>query len=791
MTKIDLHLHSKYSEHPSEWFLQRLGAKESYTEPEALYQLAKERGMNFMTITDHNKIDGALLLKQKYPTETIVGMEATTYFPEDGCKIHVLLYGIDASQYEQIQEKRKNIYELREYIRAHNIAYSIAHATFSINSKLTATHLEKLVLMFDVFEGINGGRSYLFNHKWMELLKRLTPTHIQQLREKYQIEPISNDPWIKSFTGGSDDHSGLFVGETYTNSDADNVDEVLAAIKNKKTYAAGEHNNYKYLAFTVYKVAYEFVKNKNANPSQSMLYQISQKIFESKALNLTERFKLYRLKSSNKRTGDRIRILLSEIIEEVRDVEPMQTKKRLDIVFDKVGDIVDEFFKRIFTALGHDFSKGDLASTIMNLASSLPGIFLTIPFLSTLRHMYVNREAIDQFQQRLEISLPDQSRRILWFTDTINDLNGVAETLKEFGWMAYRQNKNMKIVTSVVKNERDKTLPPNTIFLPAFFTLKLPYYESYLLKFPSLLKSIEILAEEEPAEIYISTPGPIGLLGLLLAKVLNVKCTGIYHTDFTLEIDKIVNDHALTELVETAAKWFYSAMDVIKVPTNEYVKLLEQRGLEPWKLRLLTKGIDTALFDNKNGTTPDFYRQFNLKPGINLLYAGRISQDKHLDFLIEIYRHLLETRPDINLLVVGDGPYLTQLKAKTGPLDRIYFTGRMARTDLPAIYSFADIFVFPSTTDTFGMVVMEAQSCGLPSVVSSIGGPREIIQDGETGFMAKENDLPDWTQKIAKLIDLKQHQQPQFEQMKRTARQNIINRYSWDKCFQEIWNGLN
>ena len=84
MIKIDMHVHSKYSEHPSDWFLQRLGAKESYTEPEHLYRTAKQRGMDYVTITDHNRIDGALLLKEKYPQDVLIGLEATTYFPENG-----------------------------------------------------------------------------------------------------------------------------------------------------------------------------------------------------------------------------------------------------------------------------------------------------------------------------------------------------------------------------------------------------------------------------------------------------------------------------------------------------------------------------------------------------------------------------------------------------------------------------------------------------------------------------------------------------------------------------------
>jgi len=113
---VDLHVHSIHSEHPSEWFLQRLGAKESYTDPDLVYQKAMKAGMSFVTITDHNSITGALMLKKKYPKDTFVGVETTAYFPEDRCKIHILIYDIDENQFDEIQKIRENIYLLRDYI---------------------------------------------------------------------------------------------------------------------------------------------------------------------------------------------------------------------------------------------------------------------------------------------------------------------------------------------------------------------------------------------------------------------------------------------------------------------------------------------------------------------------------------------------------------------------------------------------------------------------------------------------------------------------------------------------
>ena len=151
-----MHVHSRFSDHPSEWILQKLGAAESYTDPEFIFQTAKQRGMTFVTITDHNRIEGSLSLKERYPGEVFTGVEATATFPEDGCDVHVLVYGLSQAEFAEIDRLRQDIYELRDYLKQRNLAHAVAHATFAVNGRLTLEHLEKLVLLFDHFEGING-----------------------------------------------------------------------------------------------------------------------------------------------------------------------------------------------------------------------------------------------------------------------------------------------------------------------------------------------------------------------------------------------------------------------------------------------------------------------------------------------------------------------------------------------------------------------------------------------------------------------------------------------------------
>ena len=306
MAKADLHIHSKYSDHPSEWFLQRLGARESYTDPEYIYKTMKEQGMDFITLTDHNEIEGSMILKAKYPDKVFTGVESTVYFPEDDCKIHLLIYDITESEFKEIQILRTDIYQLRDFIKEKNLAHSVAHATFAINNKLNIDHLEKLILLFDVFETINGARNVVSNITWHDSLSNLTPDHIDNLYKKYQILPFSDKPWIKGFTGGSDDHAALFQGQTYTLANAITPKEFINQIKEKQTYPGGRHNNFQTLAFSIYKVAYDFSKNKNEKSSKSFLSNLTQYIFEKKGLGLKDTIQFRILKSSPKNNSHQI-----------------------------------------------------------------------------------------------------------------------------------------------------------------------------------------------------------------------------------------------------------------------------------------------------------------------------------------------------------------------------------------------------------------------------------------------------------------------------------------------------
>ena len=760
---------------------------ESYTDPFLIYEKAKKAGMTFVTLTDHNSIDGCLLLKERYGDSVITGVESTTYFPEDGCKVHLLVYGINEQHFKEIQKLRKDIYELREYIREQKLAHSIAHATYSVQGgRLTVNHLEKLIVLFNFFEAINGSRNRSDNLQWMHILKNLTPACLSDLCAKHSLEPFDGEPWIKGLTAGTDDHGGIFIGRTYTELDAWDSDHLLAALKEKRSFPGGSHSDYQSLAFSVYKVLYDCSKQKQNYRANSLLSQLTETLFESKPMGMLNKIRIKRLGMRAMKQESEICRSFYELALTIQKQAFPSIGEAIQFVDSKLAHIADEFLKVFSSSLEENLNNIDLPKLVQNVAASLPGIFLSLPFMFALRHLNENRILVDELTSDLQLSNTSERSRILWFTDTINDLNGVSYTLHEIGRLAHRKGLNLKIVASLDDVGPGETVPPYILNLPFIHSFRLPFYERYSLKVPSVLRSLKEIYRYDPDTIYISTPGPVGLVGLLGAKLMNVKSVGFYHTDFTLQTSKIVDDLSVANMLEAYTKWFYGATDEIRVPTKEYIKMLERRGFESRKLHLFKRGIDTRIFLPRFAGRAFLKERWGLNGDKTLLYVGRISKDKSLDFLLETFSKLSEARPSAKLLIVGDGPHLQELQKRANGTKSILFAGRIEHEELSLIYSGADLFLFPSTTDTFGKAVLEAQACGCPAVVSDEGGPKELIVDGKTGFVAEAGNLSDWTRKIERALSMMDHSPIAYQKMKEEARTHAVKNHSWDEALDGL-----
>ena len=226
--------------------------------------------------------------------------------------------------------------------------------------------------------------------------------------------------------------------------------------------------------------------------------------------------------------------------------------------------------------------------------------------------------------------------------------------------------------------------------------------------------------------------------------------------------------------------WFYNQMDLVFVPSGSTAEELAQKGIEPQKLRVYPRGVDVERFhpSKRNGVLE---KRYQVKDGLKLLYVGRVSKEKNLQLLGKAFKSLVRSHPELKLFIVGDGPYLEEMRREMAGTPCI-FTGYLAGEELAEVYASCDLFVFPSTTDTFGNVVLEAQASGLPVIVTDSGGPRENVINGETGVIVPGDD----EESLANAIDQLLARPQRLKEMGRAARDYVQQR-SFAAAFHASW----
>lgn len=259
--RADLHVHSKHSNRPTEWFLRGLQAPESFTEPLEIYRVAKRRGMRFVTISDHDTVDGSLAIA--HLPDTFLSSEVTVSFPEDGCDIHCLVIGVTEAQHEEIQRRRHDVYAFRRYLLDEDVLYSVAHPLYRVNDRLTLDHLEELLVLFQRFEARNGIHHRRSNALVERLFGALTPDLIDRFADRHDLEPVGVQPWHKHFTGGSDDHGGFYVATTFTETPAANtVGELLDHLRAGSSVPGGGSGSSRKLARSLYAISDDYCRHR-------------------------------------------------------------------------------------------------------------------------------------------------------------------------------------------------------------------------------------------------------------------------------------------------------------------------------------------------------------------------------------------------------------------------------------------------------------------------------------------------------------------------------------------------
>lgn len=792
-SRADLHVHSKYSDRPSEWFLRRIGAPECFTEPEEIYRRAKRAGMDFVTISDHNCIRGALEIA--HLPGTFISCEVTTYFPEDGCKIHCLVSGIDEGQFAQIQQLRENIYELQQYLAAEQIIHTITHPLYAINDRMTVDHVERLLLLFDRFESINGTRDARAAEIVQVVFSSLTPELIAQMAERQGIEPRGPEPWRKCFTAGSDDHSGVHCASAHTTTPyAEDVHEFLGHLRRGDHRPAGQPGGSVLLGHCVYHIAYDYYKHRFVTGDHGKPNLVGE-LFEV-LLREPEQPKVVSL-------GQRVRSMVAQFVKprQIRKLSEVEQSlvqefatlfsepEERDVASDPTSDRrTFQIASRVSHALGFSLvkkfgrylSEGRLIDSLQTVASLGPIALGIAPYLAAFSTQHKDERLLRQVAERFPTAAAfrEKSDRKVWVTDTLSEVNGVARTIRTLAGKAIEHGKKLTVLSC---NDDE---PPTGIDVKNFRpvgTFPLPEYESQKLCFPPFLEMIEYIERSKFNEVVISTPGPLGLTALAAVHLLRLRSTGIYHTDFPMFVRYMTQDEALEELTWRYMLWFYEQLDTILVPSEFYRTQLIHRGFDPTKLEVMVRGVDIDHF-NPGRRDRGFWKRYGLDDSLKFLYVGRISKEKNLDELVEAFRKLESRGCQADLVIVGEGPFKPELQRRNGSR-RIAFTGVLQGDELATAYASADVFVFPSTSDTFGNAVLEAQACGLPAIVTNRGGPGDIVRPHHSGTivdLASRDALTEAMLQLAEDADLR-------TAMGQRAVENANSR-TWDQVFHDFWH---
>jgi glycosyltransferase involved in cell wall biosynthesis len=818
--RIDFHVHSDSSTRPSQWALQKIGCPESFTAPLRVYETAKAKGMTHVTITDHNTIAGALQITH-FP-DTFISEEITSYFPEDGCKLHVLALDITEPQHHEIQYIRPNVYDLVNYFDQNKIFNIVAHPLYSLNGRFSTDHFEKMLLLFMNFE-LNGSRNKRENNCLSGILNHLKPDDIFRLSAKHNLEPKTGTPWCKRLFGGSDDHSGLNIARTYTEIlGAGSLAELITEMDACSLIVHARAATPKTMAHNLYGIAYQFYRNKfdlQRYSEKDVLMRFLDRSLRgdfpdtSGGIKSEMLSKLYFLWHFRKQKKEIARDTKAPVSESLMELLKFETRR---LLLDNPGlisalnemdskwksaevgwfNFVNEAANRVMVHFGNhllDHLSGANVFNIFHTIGSAAGLYtLLAPYFIAYTLFSKDKALTDGIynQFSVEPARPIDSLasgrttvpNVAHFTDTFYDVNGVAKTLQEQIKAAINTHKRMTVITCLSHLILSQQKMPDAgikNFEPVG-AYELPEYPEQKIFYPPLLEMLDYCYENRFTHIHSATPGPVGLAALVIAKILRLPFIGTYHTAIPQYAQALTGDIAIEELAWRFILWYYDQMDIIYAPSESTRSELIEKGINKDKIVLSPGGIDIDRFhpSRKTGITPQGFSELK---GIKLLYVGRISVEKNLHYLSSAFKALIGRDSNVSLVVVGDGPYLSEMKRQLAGFPCL-FTGYIGGDSLPAIYASCDLFVFPSTTDTFGNVVLEAQASGLPVIVTDQGGPCENIDPNVSGIIIPGNDEDSLTEAIDSFI----RKPKDLNRMGIQARRYVEKR-SFEGAFVKSW----
>jgi glycosyltransferase involved in cell wall biosynthesis/predicted metal-dependent phosphoesterase TrpH len=741
-----MHCHSTASQLSRLGVQRSLGLPECATPPEEVYELAKRRGMDFVTITDHDTIDGALQLADR--PDCFVSEELTARFAGEPQAVHVLCYGITPGDHEWLQAHSGDVEACAAYLRENELTCALAHPFFDVEAPLTRRHRRRLAELFPIWEVRNGSRAAELNMPAVVYIETNDGTGI----------------------GGSDDHAGVDIGRTFTEApDASTPEEFLRLIREGSAAAGGSQGSAAKWAHAAMALATRALGDDDSNAVvPGMRGQLRSEAPDPGAvLKMAERV----IREGSAREG-----------KVATDIGPDDARALLEAWLGSVGldlrgrELIDHLQADGFShsdlyrcarrthdrRLRRAVEEGTAAVAVGDFPTAMGGVFdALLPALP-----YAPATAfLGTEVGRLRARSPEEPRRVAVIADGIGSMHGVTHTIEQI-----RERGVPGFEVHVVGTD-----PGVDRRLPAATELEVPFYAGMSLGVPGLPDLVETLAEGNYDLVHVTAPGPAGIAATLLSRVTGIPLLASYHTELASYAGMRSEDGGIEAIARGALGAFYGVPGVVLSPSPAADASLAGLGLDPGRVRRWERGVDTERFDPAKARRADY-------PGeIKVLYVGRLTREKGVDLLAESFLRAHAVDPRLHLLLAGGGPEEDELRARLG--ERATFLGWLGGEDLARAYASADVFLFASCTDTYGQVIIEAGASGLPVVAVAEGGPAALVENRHTGLLCR----PDADHLAGALLQLASS--PLLRHHLGTSGAEAARRHSWERSMDQLAAG--